>query len=109
MVYRVDLTERANCDLSYLYAQIDAAESSAAALWFNGLEEAIDALTRFPKRCPVAPEGKKANRLLRHLLFGNKPHVYRVIYEVDESRKTVNVLTIRHGAMDEARPDELKP
>jgi hypothetical protein len=32
-----------------------------------------------------------------------------VIYEVDESRKTVNVLTIRHGAMDEARPDELKP
>jgi len=27
MVYRVDLTERANCDLSYLYAQIDAAES----------------------------------------------------------------------------------
>ena len=36
------------------------------------------------------------------------PHVYRAIYEIDETAKIVNVLTIRHGAMDEARPDELK-
>jgi len=27
--------------------------------------------------------------------------VYRVIYEIDESRMAVRVLTIRHAAMDE--------
>lgn len=107
MAYRVELTDRAKHDLSALYARIDAAESSAAARWFNGFEEAVYALSQLPKRCPVAPEGRMAKRPLRHLLYGNKPHVYRAIYEIDEPGKTVYVLTIRHGAMDEARPDEL--
>jgi len=107
MVYRVELTGRAGRDLSYLYAGINAVESLAAARWFNGLEEAIYSLSHLPQRCPVAPEGKKAKRTLRHLLYGSKPHFYRVIYEIDESSKVVYVLAIRHGAMDEARPDEL--
>jgi len=84
------------------------AGSSAAARWFNGLEEAIYSLSLLPLRCPLAPEGKRAKRPLHQLLHGNKPHICRAIYEIDERRKTVNVLTIRHGAMDEARPDELK-
>jgi toxin ParE1/3/4 len=107
MEYRVELTDRAERDLSYLYSQINAAESSAAALWFNGFEEAVHALAQLPRRCPVAPEARRAKRPLRHLLYGNKPHVYRAIYEIDETGKAVHVLTIRHGAMDEARPDEL--
>lgn len=37
-------------------------------------------------------------RPLRHLLYGKKPHVYRVLYEIDEPQRTVWVLTIRHGA-----------
>jgi len=37
-------------------------------------------------------------RGLRNLLHGKKPHVYRVIYEVDEARQAVLVLTVRHGA-----------
>jgi plasmid stabilization system protein ParE len=107
MAYRVELTDRAKRDLSDLYAQIDAGESSAAARWFNGLEDAVYSLARLPRRCPVAPEARRTKRPLRHLLYGNKPHIYRAIYEIDESDKVVYVLTIRHGAMDEARPDEL--
>ena len=49
-------------------------------------------------RCPVAPESRKAKRRLRQLLYGVKRDVYRVIYEIDESRKVVCVLTIRHAA-----------
>jgi hypothetical protein len=60
------------------------------------------ALETYPRRSPIAPETKKTNRLLRHLLYGRKPHVYRAIYEVDERRKIVRVLTIRHGAMEPA-------
>lgn len=109
MAYRVELTDRAGRDLSALYTQIDAAESSAAARWFNGFEEAVYALAQIPRRCPVAPEGKRVKRPLRHLLYGNKPHVYRAIYEIDETGKVVYVLTVRHGARDEASPDELTP
>jgi mRNA-degrading endonuclease RelE of RelBE toxin-antitoxin system len=32
------------------------------------------------------------------LLYGRKPHVYRVIYRVLEKQKRVDVLHIRHGA-----------
>ena len=107
MVCRVEFADRAKRDLVSIYAQINAAESPAAARWFNGFEEAVSALALLPRRCPVAPEGRKAKRPLRHLLYGNKPHVYRAIYEIDETRKIVSVLTIRHGARDEAPLTEL--
>jgi plasmid stabilization system protein ParE len=84
--YAVELTLRAARDLDYLYGRVHAAESTAAARWFSGLEKAVNSLERFPRRCSVAPESKKTKRSLRHLLHGKKPHVYRVIYEIDEPR-----------------------
>jgi plasmid stabilization system protein ParE len=101
MAYHVELTVRAARDLDYLYQQVHASESLTAARWYNGLEKAIYTLERFPRRCPLAPEARKAQRPVRHLLYGTKPHVYRVLYEIDEPGKAVRVLTIRHGAMDE--------
>jgi mRNA-degrading endonuclease RelE of RelBE toxin-antitoxin system len=73
--------------------------SVAAHRWFNGIEKAVCTLEAQPYRRPAAPESAKAKRALRHLLYGRKPHVYRIIYEIDEPRKVVRVLTIRHGAM----------
>ena len=102
MAYLVEVTLRAERDLDYIYQRISADDSTAAVRWFNGLEQAIYTLERFPRRCPMAPESKKAKRRLRHLLYGAKRDVYRVIYEIDESRKIVRVLTIRHTAMDQA-------
>jgi mRNA-degrading endonuclease RelE of RelBE toxin-antitoxin system len=65
------------------------------------LSERIQGLERLPRRCAAAPESKKARRPLRQLLYGAKRDVYRVLFEIDEARKIVRVLTIRHGAMDE--------
>jgi plasmid stabilization system protein ParE len=101
MAYLVELTLRAERDLDYLYERISADDSAVAGRWFNGLEAAIYSLERLPRRSPVAPESKRAKRQLRHLLYGAKRDVYRVIFEIDESRKIVRVLTIRHAAMDE--------
>ena len=98
MAYHVEFAVRAARDLEILYVEKNATESQAAARWYNGLEEAVYALGTHPNRCPVAPEARKLKRKLRHLLYGNKPHIYRVIYEVEEQRQTVWVLTIRHGA-----------
>ena len=79
MTYRVELANRAVRDLELLYLEKKAGESKAAAGWFNRLEEAVSALGRYPYRCAVAPESKKMKRRLWHLLYGKKPHVYRVI------------------------------
>jgi toxin ParE1/3/4 len=98
MAFRVEFAARAARDLEILYLEKNAAESPAAARWYNGLEQAVYALASHPNRCPVAPEARKVKRRLRQLLYGSKPHVYRVIYEIDERRQEVWVLTIRHGA-----------
>ena len=107
MPYRVEFAARAARDLEILYVEKKAAESPAAARWYNGLEEAVCGLGTRPGRCPVAPEARKLKRKLRHLLYGKKPHVYRVIYEVEEQRQTVWVLTIRHGARRKMQTSDL--
>lgn len=107
MTYLVEFAARAVRDLEILYLEKNAAESRAAARWYNGLEQAVYALALHPHRCPVAPEARRAKRKLRHLLYGKKPHVYRVLYEVDEARQVVWVLHIRHGARRKLKPSDL--
>ena len=94
MEYLVSFTERAERDPARLYLQINAVDSAAALKWYRGLKEAILTLEEHPNRCPVMP----GRNNLRHLLYGNKPHIYRAIYRVLEKRKQVEVVHIRHGA-----------
>ena len=94
MAYRVNLTARAGRDLVQLFEDIHAWDCGAAPDWYEGLKEAILSLRERPQRCPVTPE----NRRLRHLLYGSKPHIYRVICRVRKGPKRVEVLHIRHGA-----------
>jgi plasmid stabilization system protein ParE len=101
------MADRATRDLELLYLEKNAVDSPSAARWYNRLEESVSALGRYPKRCPAAPESRKMKRKLRHLLFGRKPHVYRVIYEIDELQKAVWVLTIRHAARRKVKTSDL--
>jgi plasmid stabilization system protein ParE len=107
MAYLVELAARAARDLEILYLEKNAVDSQAAASWYNGLEDAVLTLATRPHRCPAALEGRKMKRELRHLLYGKKPHVYRIIYEVDESQKVVRILHIRHGARHKLKPSDL--
>jgi len=70
--------------------------SVQAHAWFNGLERLVLSLAEHPARGAVIPEDGS----LRHLLYGRKPNVYRVIYEIDEQNGVVTVLHIRHGRRD---------
>ena len=107
MTYLVEFAVRAIRDLEILYVEKKAAESLAAARWYNGLEKAVHALAFYPHRGAAAPEARRWKRKLRHLLYGKKPHIYRVIYEVDERRQAVWVLTIRHGARRKLKTSDL--
>jgi plasmid stabilization system protein ParE len=64
--------------------------------WFLALEEAIASLANFPQRCPLAPENAEFPFEVRQLLYGRKPHVYRILFTLVES-DTVYILHIRHG------------
>ena len=102
MAYRVDLAARAARNLRRIYRTIHAQHIGQSRDWFNGLEQAILSLDEHPARGVAVPEDDR----LRQLLYGNKPHIYRVIYAVDEPRSVVTVLHIRHGAQDAMPPRE---
>jgi toxin ParE1/3/4 len=103
MAYLVKLMPRARRDLRLLFGHIHARESSAAAFrWYQSLEQEI-LREETPNRCPTAPESSNP----RHLLYGRKPYVYRVIYRVLEEKKQVDVLHIRHGARQRFRTREI--
>jgi len=103
MAYLVSITSRAERDLEQLFTQINAEHSSAAFKWYLGLKEAILSLEEHPSRCPVI----RRKNTLRHLLYGHKPHIYRVIYRVLKKQKRVDVLHIRHGARRRPKPSDL--
>jgi toxin ParE1/3/4 len=94
VAYLVSISARAERDLALIYGQIDAEISERAWRWWRGMRRAILSLEELPNRCPPTPENAK----LRHLLFGVKPHVYRIIFRVLERKKRVEILHIRHGA-----------
>jgi toxin ParE1/3/4 len=94
MAYRVELSRRAELDLLRIFAFIHASESQGAARWFCGLESQIQSLADLPNRGTVADYDQD----LRFVLYGNKPHIYRILYRIDEESESVAVRHIRHGA-----------
>jgi len=94
MAYEVRFARRAIRDLDSIYEAIKAESFDAAESWFRGLEAEILSLETLRYRCAITPE----RETVRHLLYGNKPHVYRVLFTIDEEAKVVHVAQIRHGA-----------
>ena len=103
MAFLVNMMPRAERDLAGIYIAIDAERSDAAFRWFMGLERAVLTLEETPNRNPVTPEHPD----FRHLLYGNRPHIYRLIYRVLEKQKQVDLLHIRHGARRKFKPADL--
>jgi toxin ParE1/3/4 len=94
MTYLLKISSRAERDLADLFQEINAERDVAASTWYWAFKQAILSLHEYPNRCPVT----RRKGTLRHLLYGHKPHVYRVIFRVLEKQKCVEVLHIRHGA-----------
>ncbi|MBS1825798.1 MAG: type II toxin-antitoxin system RelE/ParE family toxin [Acidobacteria bacterium] len=105
MTYRIETLPRAERDLEEIYRIVGVRSSLAAKVWYRGLKDAIRTLRMSPKAWPSTPEDKN----LRHLLYGNKPHIYRVVYRIVEVRKCVEVLHVRHGARDRFLSEDISP
>ena len=97
MTFRVVLTETVvqaiDAQLSYFDAQ--GAPGDRVGGWLDDLLAAIDSLSQWPERYPVAEiESAVAGMELRKLNFGD----YLVFYHVRSEKSLVEVLSLRHGA-----------
>ena len=96
MAFRVRLTAQADYDLDLILEWLLAQQAGDAGLrWFLKMKEAINSLAEMPERCMVAPEKSEFPFEVRQLLYGHKPHQYRVLFTIEAD--TVIVLHIRHG------------
>jgi len=96
MDFRVDLSEQAQRDIAAIYDWLLAEHAGdAGERWFVALRAAIVSLATLPSRCPLAPENQDSPIELRQLLYGSRPHVYRILFAIEGT--TIQVLHIRHG------------
>jgi plasmid stabilization system protein ParE len=75
-----------------------------AERWYQGLFERMETLSGQPLRCPVIAESRRFPEELRELLYGKRNNKYRIIFTIRGA--DVVILSIRHGARGELRPDE---
>ena len=96
MDFRVDLSGRAQRDIASIYEWLQSEDAGdAGENWFVGLRTAIRSLTTLPSRCPMAPESRESSVEVRQLLYGRRPHVYRILFGIEGN--VVNVFHVRHA------------
>lgn len=96
MAFRVELSDRAQADITAIHTWLRSEKAGdAGERWFVALRQAITSLSILPARCPVAPESRESPVEVRQLLYGRKPHVYRILFAIEGD--LVSVLHIRHG------------
>jgi plasmid stabilization system protein ParE len=100
VTYRVIIQPPAGEDLDAACRWIARHSSGRAEAWLRGAFEAIDSLSVFPRRCPLAPEDSAFEEEIRQLLYGD----FRILFTLNAD--TVRILHIRHGARRFMNPDE---
>jgi plasmid stabilization system protein ParE len=96
MAFRVEITPKAKQDANAILKWLLEQDAGEAGLrWFRKLGAAIASLAELPKRCRLAPENASVPFEMRQLLYGNNPHMYRILFTIEG--EVVYVLRIRHG------------
>lgn len=96
MKFRVEVSAQAEGDASAILDWLLSQGAGETGIrWFLALEDEVASLATFPERCPLAPESARFPFEVRHLLYGRKPHIYRILYTIEG--ETVRVLHIRHA------------
>jgi len=82
MAYTVSLTTLAEADVYTAFERIRTVAPASAAHWLTGLFVALRTLADMSIRCPVIPEVDAIGSPVRHLLYGKRTGVPRVLFDI---------------------------
>ena len=73
MNYRIIIQPRAEREIEAAYRWIAERSPRGAVKWYNGLQKAIQSLSRYPRRCSLAPESEAFDWEIRNfsITLGN--------------------------------------
>lgn len=100
MSYSVVIQPQAEQDVREAVLWMSQWTPDKATDWGFDVIKAIRSLSRFPARCPFAPERVTYGLDIRHLLFDR----YRILFIIED--ETVYVLRVRHQAQAALEPDD---
>ena len=101
-MYRIEITETAELEIQEAYNWYYERSPLGAKRWVRSLRRKIETLRRQPERCPLARESDAFEDPVRQILYGKRSGVYRVMFHIVGD--TVQVIHVRHSALDEVRP-----
>jgi plasmid stabilization system protein ParE len=111
MAYKVRLTAPAEADAHAAFERIREIAPTSAERWLRGLFQAVFSLGEMPARCPLISEAEEIGQDVRHLLYGKRSGMYRIIFDIQEQSEEgprVRVLRIWHGARDRLRVEDIE-
>jgi plasmid stabilization system protein ParE len=96
MTFEVLTTPEAERNLRAAFAIIYDDSPAQAGKWLVGIRRAIRRLSVFPGRCARAREHRYyPSRLLKQQVHQS----HRIVFEIDEARRMVRILHVRHASM----------
>ena len=96
MAYHGEIADGAQTEADEILNWLLAQHAGETGLhWFRALYDAIESLRNFPRRCSMALESNESSTEVRHLLYGRKPHQYRILFTMEG--ETVQIIHIRHS------------
>jgi len=111
MAYTVSLTAPAEADAYAAFERIREVAPYRAVKWLRDLFAAIATLADMPARCPLIPEADELGYSVRHLLYGRRTSIYRILFDIQEASEEgprVRVLRIWHGARDAITVEDIE-
>ena len=103
MAYKVEVQPLAESDAYTAYEYLRKFSPQYAETWLSGIFLAFQTLEEMPARCPLIAEAEEIGYSARQLLYGKRPNIYRIIFDVQEfagQEPIVRILRIWHGARD---------
>jgi plasmid stabilization system protein ParE len=101
MTFRVEVSDQAERDSDAILDWLLSHEAGEAGIAGSRHCRCNSISCTISKRCGLAPEDKVFPFEVRQLLYGQKPHIYRILFTIEGD--TVYVLHIRHGRRQSLR------
>lgn len=93
MQYQVIITPSAKADIFEINTWFLENSQNLAEDWLWEISQAISSLSKFPERCSISPESKAFDFVVRQLLYGKKPNIYRILFSIQDEK--VYILRVR--------------
>lgn len=93
MQFQVIITPSAKADIFEINTWFLENYPDLAEGWLWGISQSVTSLSKFPERCPVSAESEAFDVVVHQLIYGKKPHTYRILYSVQDNK--VYILRVR--------------